>query len=180
METTNDGIPDAGLAETVAKIIREDSNAARLTRLSALEERFPEADIEKALMSAAAPDLKKMKGKQDTYYFSDQSMTEAYAVHLYRIEERDPLKLVADTVRDESKTYPRPTDARMFIGAPFSFTERDLANTIERMANTPEYDDICTCNASNGALYLYSSRYMSKPYAESLAEWMEVGQKENP
>ncbi|MCX8012867.1 MAG: hypothetical protein N3A02_01080, partial [Rectinema sp.] len=77
-------------------------------------------------------------------------------------------------------TYPRPTDAREFLGAPFNFTERDLSNTLERLLQSAEYDDIRTCHASNGALYLYSSRYMGEAYAESLAEWIEVGQKENP
>jgi len=164
----------------IVRLVREDSAAARLTRLSVLKEQFPEMDVEGIIAESGVPDLKKMRGKRDTYFFSDQSMTEAYAAHLFRIEEKDLLRLIAETVRDESQTYPRPTDARVFLGAPFNVAEHDLADTLERLAASPEYNDIRTCTASNGALYLYSSKYLGEAYAESLAEWMEVGQKENP
>ncbi len=34
--------------------------------------------------------------------------------------------------------------------------------------------------ASNGAIYLYSDRYMSVGKAQGLCEWIEVEQYENP
>jgi|GEM_PF-2011353 hypothetical protein len=179
-ENENQGKAFQGEQAEIVRLIREDSASARLTRFTALKERFPETDVAALIENAPATDLKKIRGKEDTYYFSDQSMTEAYAVHLFRIEERDPLKLVAETVRDESNLYPRPTDVRVFLGSPFNFSEQYLADVLKQLSLHQEFADIRSCNASNGALYLYSSRYLGDAYAQSLAEWMEVGQKENP
>ncbi|MDP3177569.1 MAG: hypothetical protein Q8M76_06670, partial [Spirochaetaceae bacterium] len=87
---------------------------------------------------------------------------------------------VADTVRDESRIYPRPTDIRVFSEEPFSLRESAVMEIVGRLELHPEGADIRSCRASNRALYLYSSIHLDPNLAQSQAEWIEVGQKENP
>ncbi|MBL8967946.1 MAG: hypothetical protein JNG85_13140 [Spirochaetaceae bacterium] len=174
--------PAAGLVAA----IRGASAEIRLTRLTALRSDFPEAaaregGVELLLEESGAADLRRMAGEGgEAYYFSADSMTEAYALHLFRIEEKDPVRLVADTVRDDSRIYPRPTDVRVFADPPFSLPAREVAEVVARMEMRPDTADIKSGRASNGALYLYSDRFLEAAHAESLIEWIEVGQKENP
>jgi hypothetical protein len=107
-------------------------------------------------------------------------MTEAYAKHLYRVAERDPLKLIADTTRDESRMYPRPTPASSFRESPFLLSEKELEEALLAMKEKAEYSDIQSTKASNGELYLFSTQSLVISHAESLAEWMAVGIAENP
>ena len=132
------------------------------------------------LEEGAEADIKMMRGTRDRYYFSEISMTESYARHLYRLAEKDPVRLIADTTRDESRTYPRPTPVSTFDDSPFSMSTAEIDAAISKMAFDPEYADIRTVQASNGDAYLYSATYLSEAHASGLAEWASVGEKENP
>lgn len=125
-------------------------------------------------------DIKKIKKSDNIYLYSDISMTESYASMLARIEEKDLLKTVAETVRNESKLYPRPTEARLFYISPFCFKEEEFKDVLDRLKDSEEYKDICETRASNDALYLYSNKFMSKDQAMALTEWIEVLQDETP
>ncbi|MFA6366075.1 MAG: hypothetical protein WCX13_02675 [Candidatus Hydrogenedentales bacterium] len=172
------------------EFIRAESSGGRLTSLSTLASRFPtpeelskELGFSIASVIAEGPDasdLKKMEGSSDAWYFSESTITGSYALHLLRTEEKDPLMLIAETVRDESRIYPRPTDLTFFTDPPFSMNERELSQALERMELRPDMSDIKRCAASNGATYLYSTKYLGETLAETLAEWIEVGQKQNP
>lgn len=164
----------------IVEAIRSLSGERKLASLSALQSQFPDQDILLHLEESKAADVKKMSGSTEVYFFSDVSMTEAYAIHLYRIEERDPIKLIADTVRDDSRIYPRPTPLATFCEQPFRMSQEDLDGAILTMESRPECADIRISTASNGARHLYSSRYLSEQYADSLTEWYEVGIRENP
>lgn len=182
--------PAGQFSETLARTIRADSAGHRLSALSALrtahpvpqelQDEFPRGVEEAIERAEGAEDLKKMSGSSETWFFSERSMTGAYALHLLRLEERDPVRLIADTVRDDSRIYPRPTDIRFFNDPPFSMSDRDLRQALGMMELRPDCADIRRCNASNGALYLYSTLHLAENLAESLCEWIEVGQKENP
>jgi hypothetical protein len=173
--------PAGNAPAALVAAIREASGQARLSRLSVLAAAFPAEDVEALAEASGAADLRKMRGAGDeVYFFSVDSMTEAYALHLFRIEEHDPLALVRDTVRDESRIYPRPTATSIFLEPPFSLSPRDLEEVIGRMSLHPDCGDIRSCQASNGARYLYSTRHLAPVLAESLAEWIEVGQRDNP
>ncbi|HAE20711.1 MAG TPA: hypothetical protein DCG47_00085 [Spirochaetaceae bacterium] len=174
--------------------IRAASSQAKLCPLSELEafaaESRPELSVsgsddtslgvEALLADTAHKDIHLMRGSVDTYYFSELSMTEAYAKHLYRVAERDPLKLIADTTRDESRMYPRPTPASSFRESPFLLSEKELEEALLAMKEKAEYSDIQSTKASNGELYLFSTQSLVISHAESLAEWMAVGIAENP
>jgi hypothetical protein len=107
-------------------------------------------------------------------------MTRAYAVHLARLEERDPRRLVAGLVRDNARIYPRPTALAILREAPYRISEEDLALILAAEGKDGEDADIRSLITSNGAVYLYSNRYLSPEHAQGLAEWEAVGAQENP
>jgi hypothetical protein len=164
----------------LVQAIRTASKEGRLITQATLEKDFPDLGVGDLVLASGAEDLKKMEGSADVYFFSDLSMTEAYAIHLFRINEKDPVKLIAETVRDESRIYPRPTPAETFRDPPFSLSARDIEESLGRMTLRPDLTDIKRTNASNGALYLYSSQFLAEAQADALAEWFEVGIRENP
>ena len=171
---------EQGVLAALLEKIRTDSTETRLSPASQLASLVPEGDASAILDEGAEDDIKMMRGSRDRYYFSERSMTEPYARHLYRLAERDPVRLVADTTRDESRTYPRPTPVSTFLDSPFSMTRAEVDAAVSSMAFDPEYADIKTTTASNGELYLYSSSHLSEAHAAGLAEWAAVGEKENP
>ena len=125
-------------------------------------------------------DIYMIKGESAIYLFSEKYITHAYADMMVMVEEKDLLKLVADTVRKESKTYPRPTPTKLFSHKPFKLSKEELHEILEQLKNKEEYMDIKETKASNGALYLYSDKFMTKVHASSLAEWVEVEREQNP
>jgi hypothetical protein len=167
-------------AEIVAAI-RAESAATRLVTKAELEKRFPGSDIAATLYEAVdSADVLVIEGSRADYYFSSLSMTENYATYLARLAENDPLRLVADTVRDESRIYPRTTALSTFAEAPFLMPPWKVREIVDRLAGNPEFSDIQSCAASNGAVYLYSTQYLDRAYAEGLTEWNEVGKAMNP
>ncbi len=160
--------------------IRGESQEGALVRLSALKREMPDQDPAELIAAEEAEDIKKIAGSRDTYYFSEKEMTSSFALHLFRVEERDLVRLVADTVRDESRIYPRPTYATTFLERPFSLKQSELDETLNRIAMRPDTADIGTCCTSNGVLFLYSREYLGDTHAMGLAEFIEVTQKENP
>jgi len=184
--------------DAVCACIRAESKLGKLCPLSTLPElvsaplasaaeasagmpvRVSASDLEALLAQAAPEDVKLMRGASDSYFFSELSMTAAYAKHLFRVAEKNPLRLIAETAREESSVYPRPTPLVAFQSPPFSLSADEIEAAIASMAGRSEYADIARCAASNGDAYLYSTASLSPAYAESLAEWASVGQKENP
>ncbi|MGB4437785.1 MAG: hypothetical protein WBJ13_00880 [Sedimentibacter sp.] len=120
------------------------------------------------------------KGKEKIYLFSENHMTKNYAKMMISVEEKDLFKIIAETVREESKIYPRPTDARLFNKTPFKLSKEEFNEVYDKLRKKEEYSDIQETRASNNALYLYSERFMKKVRAASLAEWIEVEAGQNP
>lgn len=170
-----------GLVAALLEKIRADSARTALTPSADLASLVPGGfDAVTLLEENAEADIKIMHGTRDCYYFSERSMTESYARHLYRLAEKDPVRLIADTTRDESKTYPRSTPVLTFEDSPFSMTNEEINAAISKLTFDPEYADIRTVHASNGDAYLNSTTYLSESHATGLAEWASVGEKENP
>lgn len=120
------------------------------------------------------------KGKEKIYLYSKNYITNNYANMVISVEEKDHFKMIADIVRQESKVYPRPTDARLFNKAPFKLTKEEFYEIYKQLKNKDEYKDIKEARASNNALYLYSDKFMKKALADSLTEWIEVEAEQNP
>lgn len=172
---------EGGALAALMERIRSDSAETRLSTASALSSLMDDGTDPAAVLEMDADeDIKMMRGSLDLYYFSERSMTESYARHLFRLAERDPLRLIADTVRDESKTYPRPTPVATFADPPFAMSAADIEGALAAMAADPQYADIRPVRASNGDDYLYSATSLAEAHAAGLAEWASVGEKENP
>jgi len=179
------------MLDVVCSHIRAESAQGRLCPLSLLPGLAHEAEaaapaavtadqLAELLAESTAEDISLMRGTAEIYYFSEQSMTAAYARHLFRVAEKDPLRLIADTARDESRVYPRPTPLASFMAPPFSLSAAAVDEALQTIASRTDYADIASCVASNGDRYIYSSQFLSAPLAESLAEWAAVGERENP
>jgi effector-binding domain-containing protein len=124
-------------------------------------------------------DIVELKGKQCKYLYSNKEMTQNYANMLFKIEEKDLLQLLIETVRYDSKIYPKATALNSFYDEPFGFSEEIINGIIKQIKENNEYNDIQKTSVSNGKIYLYSTKYLSKDYGESLAEWIAVGQYES-
>ena len=120
------------------------------------------------------------KGAETIYLFSEENITKNYANMMIMVEEKDLFKLVSETVREESRIYPRPTDSRLFLRQPFNLTKDEFVQILVELKKKEEYGDIQESRASNKALYLYSDKYLKKAHADSLTEWIEVEAEQNP
>ena len=125
-------------------------------------------------------DLKEIRSRESgVRYYSSQFMTEMYAGLLVR-KEGDPLQLIAEIVRENSSLYPRPFPLGAFERSPFAMTREEVRSCLDRMAGQAAYQDIARTTTSAGNAFLYSTSYLDREYAATLAEWIDVGQYDNP
>jgi hypothetical protein len=173
----------------VAATVRKDSSElAKLTAGASLSPLLTEIGFEdaEAVLDSLAEDERYgdvqtiTTAGGDRYLYSRQHMTESYATLLARVAADDPLAALAETVRDESRIYPRPTDVRLFLEPPFSLKREEVTVLVERLLQTEEYSDIKQIEASTGAVYLYSERHLKKGSAKSMVQWEEVESYMNP
>ena len=57
---------------------------------------------------------------------------------------------------------------------------KKFQTALEKMGAQGEYEDIARTTTSVGTVYLYSRRHLEPDYAFTLAEWLDVGQVNNP
>jgi hypothetical protein len=181
-------------AREIAALIRQSSEAGQLISESDLLRRV--ADPHPLPSPAADPSgeagsiLKKVvDGSEDLHelaaqddsrrYYSSQFMTPAYAMILLR-KEGDHLRLIAETVRENSEIYPRPVPLEIFTRPPFGLAHDEVLRDLERMAAGEEYRDIARTTTSASRMFLYSTLHLEPDYASMLAEWFDVGQFNNP
>lgn len=125
-------------------------------------------------------DLRQRKGKDGLpRYYSSLAMSEAYATLLIRKEE-DLLLMMAEVIRENSAIYPRPVSFDLFMESPFDLTQEKIFDCLKKMEQQAAYQDIAQTTTSIGTVFLYSSRHLSPDYASMLAEWLDVGQANNP
>jgi hypothetical protein len=169
-------------AASLVEAIRADSRNYMVTSQARLESLFPGVEAGPLLAGAGGdfPDLARIAGASTVYYYSTASMTESYATGLARVEEKDPLNLVAQTVRDESRIYPRPTAIKVFYEAPWHLGHSEMASALLKLGREAGVEDIQSCAASNGAVYLYSTKYLTPAHASGLTEYYEVERWNNP
>ena len=180
--------------EGAADIVREKSKAGQLVSAEALlqglrpehastPEESGEATSAEALLRKAMgenEDLREVKTKEGcAFYYSFMFMSDTYVTLLLHKKE-GPIQLVADTVREDSDRYPRPTPLDVFKEPPFDLSQEEIFSCLEEMFNREGYLDISQASTSIGHVFLYSSKYLDRDYALMLAEWIDVGQFENP
>lgn len=164
--------------------IRHQSREGELVNIADLKfaEDFPEEDRAEVMARLeASEEIKRLEASDGrVFLYSSAFMVDRYAKTLLQREENDPRLLVAETVREESQLYPRPTPVNVFTLPPYKLPKQILDTVVaELVADEGDYADIKEVIASTGARYLYSDRHLEKQYAEYLVEWQEVGQYEN-
>lgn len=112
-------------------------------------------------------------------YYSVASLSDAYARILIQKGE-DPLLLIAQIIRDNSAIYPRPVPLNLFMASPFDLTQEEILECLRKMGQQAEYRDIARTTTSIGTIFLYSSQHLDPDHASMLAEWLDVGQANNP
>lgn len=112
-------------------------------------------------------------------YYSTIHMSEPYARLLVR-KEGNPLVMLAETVRENSRMYPRPIRRDTFKDSPFNLTDQEMSVCLQKMIEGGEYGDIAQTTTSEGTIFLYSTLYLEPDHASMLAEWVDVGQHKSP
>ena len=128
-------------------------------------------------------DIKKVtSGAGDVYYHSDKYIVDSYAATLLLAMAGDHCNTLAEKVREESRIYPRATNANYFHNQQlFGIPRADLETVIDKTLHKPEYSDIKKLvHPSTGAVYLYSERYLQEDQAWAQMDWQEVGLAKNP
>ena len=125
-------------------------------------------------------DLREIPGKEgEPRYYSSVYMSDSYVQLLLR-KEGEPLSMIAETVRENSLVYPRPLPLTTFKNSPFDLTEEEILACLRQMAEREEYGDVQQTTTSIGTVFLYSTLHLDRDYASMLAEWLDVGQFNNP
>lgn len=181
-------LADETQAAIATRVRGNSKDEARLTPADSLKELFPDLapeQVEKFLAEMGEKDkfqdIKQLAGPNGAVWlYSEESMTSNYAALLARVEAKDPCRTIAETVREESRTYPRPTKVTLFYDTVFQIDGINLEGFVERTLQQPEYKDIKKIVASTKAVYLFSDQYMPAGQAEYLVEWEEVGKYKSP
>ncbi|MCE5282285.1 MAG: hypothetical protein LLG93_09320 [Deltaproteobacteria bacterium] len=124
-------------------------------------------------------DLHGLPGTGFSWYYSSDHMTEAYATLLLHRQD-GPLRLIAETVRQNAGTYRRPVPLDLFTRPPFNLTHDQALESLAMMTETEGYGDIARTTTSASGIYLYCKTHLEADHAAMLAEWLDVGQFENP
>lgn len=112
------------------------------------------------------------------YLYSELHITGKYAALLARSAVNDACTIIADTVREESRIYPRPTNALLFTSQAYGIPAERLQHYIVRVLNNAEFQDIRKMvHPETEAVYLYSKQYMNEEHAFSLMKWLEEAEQ---
>lgn len=119
-------------------------------------------------------DVCMLDGSTTTYLYSDRYMSDNYATWSLEAREGDDVMTLVRNARDESRLYPRPMLARSLCNKPFGMSYDHVTETFKAVQASGDYPDIQQCEASNGDVYYFSTTYMSRRQARSLAEYYSV------
>ena len=171
----------------VADFIRQHSASGQLVARSVFllpPYSVPETDLSALLdvlgQDANGADITCVQGAEEAYFYSTQTMTANYADMCVQVVENDICRAIAEAVRFDCRTYPRPYKVAMLTQPPYRFESQQIAAALTTMDTHPDYADIRTVESSNAEPYLFSERFMSYGKAYGLCEWLEVEQYQNP
>ncbi|HCB1524401.1 TPA: YdhW family putative oxidoreductase system protein [Citrobacter braakii] len=171
----------------VADFIRQHSASGQLVARSVFllpPYSVPETDLSALLdvlgQDANGADITCVQGAEEAYFYSTQTMTANYADMCVQVVENDICRAIAEAVRFDCRTYPRPYKVAMLTQPPYRFEFQQIAAALTTMETHPDYADIRTVESSNAEPYLFSERFMSYGKAYGLCEWLEVEQYQNP
>jgi hypothetical protein len=175
--------------ERIAFKVRADSaEIAQLTAIKSLPDFIADVApdqirkfVETMMNSDRYRDIRSVTGAAEAgYLYCITYVTENYARLLARVEARDPLSIIAETVREESRIYPRATKMDLFHEPVFQIDAGLVSTAVESISQREEFRDIKKIVAPTGAVYLFSDLYMSDPQARAFVRWEEVEKLNNP
>ena len=187
--------PEEALRQRVAELVRVKSRDGQFTSRTEIRQYLLDRQLLPSQPKEGEPDqfqpllvktmeengdLKELSGKDGVpRYYSSVYLSDSYVRLLLR-KEGDPLSMIAETVRENSLVYPRPLPLTTFSHSPFDLTREEIPACLRQMADREEYADIQQTTTSIGTVYLYSTLHLDRDYASMLAEWLDVGQFNNP
>lgn len=118
-------------------------------------------------------------GQHSYYLYDSDLMTKSYAHWAFLAAEDNPMATFVDCVREDGRIYPRPFAAEDLANPPFRMSASKVEDTWAELQKSGEYPDIERCEASNGDVYFFSTLYMDRTLAESLAEYRSVERLSN-
>lgn len=118
-------------------------------------------------------------GQHSYYLYDSDLMTKSYAHWAFLAAEDNPMATFVDCVREDGRIYPRPFAAEDLANPPFRMSASKVEDTWAELQKSGEYPDIERCGASNGDVYFFSTLYMDRTLAESLAEYRSVERLSN-
>lgn len=118
-------------------------------------------------------------GQHSYYLYDSDLMTKSYAHWAFLAAEDNPLATFVDCVREDGRIYPRPFAAEDLANPPFHMSKSKVEDTWAELQKSGGYPDIERCEASNGDVYFFSTLYMDRMLAESLAEYRSVERLSN-
>ena len=118
-------------------------------------------------------------GQHSYYLYDSDLMTKSYAHWAFLAAEDNPLATFVDCVREDGRVYPRPFAAEDLANPPFHMSKSKVEDTWAELQKSGGYPDIERCEASNGDVYFFSTLYMDRTLAESLAEYRSVERLSN-
>jgi len=144
----------------------------------------PESDLATLLdamcQHASDADILCIQGAEVSYFYSTLTMTANFAEMCVQVVENDICRAIAEAVRFDCQTYPRPYKVAMLAQPPYHFAPEQVTAALTAMETHPDYADIRAVESSNAEPYLFSERFMSYGKAYGLCEWLEVEQYQNP
>lgn len=160
-----------GEAEVLVEFIRKRAKASHITSFGVLlsENEGAAAVLEKVLCDENFDDIVEIKGTKESYYYSNQVMTDSFAKIAVLVHEKDYPSTVAHVVRDRSK-YPSPTPVKHFVYYPYFYSAELLSQIRETLKDDPNYQDIKEFKLDNGMEYFYSNISLEHRLAVGLAE----------
>ena len=172
----------AGLREALAGRVREASLGGQVLRLEQVWEGTADEFLawRRSEPAAGMDDIALIQEGGEAFLYSELHMTRSYAESAARAGSQDICRAIVQTVRSESRTYPRPTPLTAFSEPPFMFSKGLLDRAVQEISGNPDYADIRLVHSSDGSVFLFSSAHMDAAHAESLAEWIAVGHLRNP
>lgn len=178
-------------AAEVAEFIRQNSEAGELLSSVAIEAKIEGQNVPIADPSTRGALLiqEVISSHEDirvilddsgaAWYFSERFMTGSYA-RILLLKAQGPAKMMAEMIREHSRLYPRPVPFALFQCSPFNLSDGEIVSNLKEMAGKGPYRDIALLTTSIGNLFAYSTDHLEPGYAATLAEWVDVGQVQNP
>ncbi len=155
----------------LADYIRIRSGAGNLTGYASLKEEVEEADqlLEEIREDEDCKDIAYKEGKKDRYYYSQQNMSDNYAMIAVLVEDKDLTATMVHMVRFNSKTYPAPTPLSYFERHPYYATKPQIERAYQVLSGNAENADIQRFTNNRNLDFLFSTEFLSPKYAKALA-----------